>query len=359
MSLTVTVQKGHDFSSGNVTRAALNAGAVPTVAVTGSVGTSELGTNVVTATELADDAVTTSHILNVNVTEPKIADNAVSLDKLAHFGSKGAMLKIGDTAEADTVVPESLDCKGSGKILLGTGTDVLSLASSGGYIATSDTIAANTPESHVAIAPAGFTSPATEPATALLTVRDGSLPVSTLRTNKVGGENVPGVVTFNNSGVPTAFAVNEADKVLVSTTTGIALQTRYKIVDHGAWAAGNRWIRTAHGLGVRPTSIEFYLECITHDDGHQYAVGDRVYNPQDMHSTTNYGFTIQADATYVIVHSLTSGTGMEIAKKCGGNTSVIDAAGDPTGATHTGTDAGVFALETYAANFKAVTRVSI
>jgi hypothetical protein len=42
MSLTVTVQKGHDFSSGNVTRAALNAGAVPTVSVTGAVGTTEL-----------------------------------------------------------------------------------------------------------------------------------------------------------------------------------------------------------------------------------------------------------------------------------------------------------------------------
>jgi len=42
MGLNITVQKGHDFSSGNVTRAALNAGATPTIAVTGSVGASEL-----------------------------------------------------------------------------------------------------------------------------------------------------------------------------------------------------------------------------------------------------------------------------------------------------------------------------
>ena len=31
MGLSITVQKGHDFSSGNVTRAALNAGATPTI----------------------------------------------------------------------------------------------------------------------------------------------------------------------------------------------------------------------------------------------------------------------------------------------------------------------------------------
>lgn len=56
MSLTVTVQKGHDFSSGNVTRAALNAGAVPTVAVTGSVGTTELDDASVTSAKLATGA---------------------------------------------------------------------------------------------------------------------------------------------------------------------------------------------------------------------------------------------------------------------------------------------------------------
>ena len=56
MSLTVTVQKGHDFSSGNVTRAALNAGATPTVAVTGSVGATELAANAVTSTVLKSDS---------------------------------------------------------------------------------------------------------------------------------------------------------------------------------------------------------------------------------------------------------------------------------------------------------------
>ena len=348
MSLTVTVQKGHDFSSGNVTRAALNAGAVPTVAVTGSVGTSELAADAITAAELADDAVTTSHILDVNVTEPKIADNAVSLDKLAHFGSKGAMLKIGDTAEAATVVPESLDCKGSGKILLGTGTDVLSLASSGGYLDTSETIAVNTPESHVAIAPATFTSPATEPATALLTVRDGSLPVSTLRTNKVGGENVPGVVTFNNSGVPTAFAVNEADKVLASTTTGVALKVRDKLIPVGTGILTG-WIRKEHELGsITPSSVKVYLECITTDiTNHGYSIGDRIYING---GSDQLAFHVSADDTYVIVQVFHNSNDLEFPKKYGGAT--------PSSGVNTGTEVAQWEWVTYYNNFKIQALVS-
>ncbi len=83
MSLTVTVQKGHDFSSGNVTRAALNAGAVPTVAVTGSVGTTEIADGAITNAKLATDAVQGSDIEALAVSEAKLAADAVTLEKLA------------------------------------------------------------------------------------------------------------------------------------------------------------------------------------------------------------------------------------------------------------------------------------
>jgi hypothetical protein len=83
MSLTVTVQKGHDFSSGNVTRAALNAGAVPTVAVTGSVGTTEIIDGAITNAKLATDSVTEVKILNGVVTVDKLGVDAVTLAKLA------------------------------------------------------------------------------------------------------------------------------------------------------------------------------------------------------------------------------------------------------------------------------------
>lgn len=82
MSLTVTVQKGHDFSSGNITRAALNAGAVPTVAVTGSVSTTEMIDGAVTADKLAADAVSNVKIENLAVTEAKLGAASVGLGKL-------------------------------------------------------------------------------------------------------------------------------------------------------------------------------------------------------------------------------------------------------------------------------------
>jgi hypothetical protein len=84
MSLTVTVQKGHDFSSGNITRATLNAGAVPTVAVTGSVSTTELVNAAVTADKLATDAVENAKIKDLAVTTTKLAADAVTLAKLAN-----------------------------------------------------------------------------------------------------------------------------------------------------------------------------------------------------------------------------------------------------------------------------------
>jgi hypothetical protein len=83
MSLTVTVQKGHDFSSGNVTRAALNAGAVPTVAVTGSVGTTEIIDGAVTNAKVATDAVDSNEIKALAVVEAKLGADAVTREKLA------------------------------------------------------------------------------------------------------------------------------------------------------------------------------------------------------------------------------------------------------------------------------------
>jgi hypothetical protein len=82
MSLTVTVQKGHDFSSGNVTRAALNAGAVPTVAVTGSVSTTELIDGAITTDKLGTDSVEEAKIKDLAVTAGKLGAGSVVLGKL-------------------------------------------------------------------------------------------------------------------------------------------------------------------------------------------------------------------------------------------------------------------------------------
>ena len=60
MGLAVTVQRGHNFSTGEINRAALNNGATPTISITGSVGISELGQNSVNDSKIASGA-------NINV----------------------------------------------------------------------------------------------------------------------------------------------------------------------------------------------------------------------------------------------------------------------------------------------------
>lgn len=100
MSLTVTVQKGHDFSSGNVTRAALNAGAVPTVAVTGSVGTTEVIDGAITNAKLATDSVTEVKILDGAVTVDKLGADAVTLAKLADASVTSANLLVDNNASS-------------------------------------------------------------------------------------------------------------------------------------------------------------------------------------------------------------------------------------------------------------------
>ena len=56
MSLKVSVTKNHNFSSGLVTRAALNAGATPTVSITGSVDTAEIADSAITNAKVASNA---------------------------------------------------------------------------------------------------------------------------------------------------------------------------------------------------------------------------------------------------------------------------------------------------------------
>jgi hypothetical protein len=217
MSLTVTVQKGHDFSSGNITRAALNAGAVPTVAVTGSVGSTELAAGSVTATAIADDAVTTSSILDANVVTSKIADNAVGLTKLSDYsGEKGALIKTGDTANPGTVIPEVFSTKATGKILIGTGTDLLSLGHDPDPV-DDDTTTEDQPSSHVGIA----VNAATPPTGVLLTIRDYAIKAVKLAKNKVADVLTPGIIVYDGNGVPSVLAsTGTAGRVL--TTNGTA-----------------------------------------------------------------------------------------------------------------------------------------
>lgn len=112
MGLNVTVQKGHDFSSGNVTRAALNAAATPTIAITGSIS----------GTELADNSVTNAKIpagANIDISKLQLTSNNLII---GDENDKASALAPDGSSSGPTTGKELLVNTGTGFALKGTGT---------------------------------------------------------------------------------------------------------------------------------------------------------------------------------------------------------------------------------------------
>ena len=179
MPLTVTVQKGHDFSSGNVTRAALNAGAVPSVAITGAVGLTELSDSAVTSAKLATDAVESDKIKALAVTEGKLANDAVALTKIKALTGQGKLIVGGSGGD-----PEELDAKTSNNLLIGNGTTLVSLP-------------LDTSNSDISVAQDG-----TDIA---ITISNDKVTV-----DKIAHQSDPGVLAYGASGVPEAVTTSNS-----------------------------------------------------------------------------------------------------------------------------------------------------
>jgi len=306
MSLTVTVQKGHDFSSGNVTRAALNAGAVPTVAVTGSVGTSELAADSVTATELKDDsstdsnrAVTTDHIRDGAITEAKLADDAVAISKIKALTKVGNVI-IGGTSGN----PEELDAAGSNKLLIGNGTTLLSLP-------------VDSSNSDIT-----FTQDGTD---IVLSIAAGKVTVG-MHSNTTSTN--PGLLAYGSGGVAEQISTATAGQVPISqgASAAPAFKAHHKVVPisativEGSWMTGAHGITTATGTTNHPHLVAWYYECTVTEHG--YAVGDRIYSwgkeydPSSSRTHSHYvdgsnvGIYLNSEIGRPYVFHKTTGTGV-------------------------------------------------
>ena len=276
MSLTVTVQKGHDFSSGNVTRAALNAGATPTVAVTGSVGPTEIAADAVSSTELADDAstdsnraVTTNHIRDLAVTEGKLANGAVALTKIKTLTGQGKLIVGGSGG-----TPEELDAKTSNNLLIGNGAALVSLP-------------LDTSNSDISVAQDG-----TDIA---ITISNDKVTV-----DKIAHQTNPGVLAYGASGVPEAATTADSGKILVTQGSAVpAYKTHHKIVEVANPAPTGEVATTkAHGVTGAPLLLGFYWECIDATDPLGYAGGDRVFLYNDLEEAHLHA---SIDGTNIIV----------------------------------------------------------
>lgn len=271
MSLTVTVQKGHDFSSGNVTRAALNAGAVPTVAVTGSVGTTELDDASVTSAKVATGAgVELSKLAGQTADNILLVGTSVgSPDKKAikSLPGKGdAFIKEVDgkaeiTPSDGTIVANKLLTTTDDNIVLGLATE-LTTVSVDDYVIVHDTDA--TEEGVVRLKKAkvnalqnvgttqyvgsNITVTGSSPSYTVPVDMDGA-PFQSVELSTTGGSNVYYNFTFTNKPIDGGTAIKTVTVRIKNTSGG----TVYYGSSSEAWPDGFNWPEYASNSG--PTSI--------------------------------------------------------------------------------------------------------
>jgi hypothetical protein len=281
MGLSITVQKGHDFSSGNVTRAALNAGATPTIAITGSVGASEIAASSINDAQIKDDA-------DILVAKLKLAHNNIVIG--------------GSDNNASVLAPNSAglestnnDVEGNVGFLCDDGAafSILrtDLNTAGGHVGIKKTGGAlkliiNTgivDGNH--LASSVFDGETVERNNAAIRVKDGGISVTKLKAYKDSDDNVKsGFLTYGVGG--TAKVLESTGSSQVALTGGangdFSLKTFNKVVPISTtivldtWMTGAHGITTATGTTNHPHLVAWYYECTITEQG--YAVGDRVYD---------------------------------------------------------------------------------
>jgi len=278
MSLTVTVQKGHDFASGNVTRAALNAGATPTVSVTGAVGSTEIAEDAVTATELQDDAstdgnraVTTNHVRDLAITEAKLANDAVALTKIKTFSGQGRLIVGGSGGN-----PEELQHTASGNLLIGTGSTCLSLP-----LDSNSDVTITEDNSDI-----------------LISLADNKVTPAKIAHDE---DSNPGFLAYGASGAPLAVTTANTGQILLTQGAAApALKYHNKVVTISDPLVTGAWVTATHGITCTGTNyphlINWYYEC--KETEHGYVAGDRVYPIGSRDYDDHFG-NVYIDATTI------------------------------------------------------------
>jgi len=170
MSLNVTVTPGHTFTdSETVNTAKLNAAATPTVSVSGSIDSSELGASSVDTTQLAAGAVDPSKMGESTLT-PSAPGGGVTMDP-SSYNKKGVILASGAINNTPTGQFEELWAGQPNSFLIGHATE-LDGTWTGDWSLKSKTLHAN---SSVYVSQQDEGSDSTPNNTFTLQVRDGSI----------------------------------------------------------------------------------------------------------------------------------------------------------------------------------------
>lgn len=219
---------GHDHDGVNSKTlspaAVIGAGSVGTSAVIDlAVTTGKLAADAVTGAKLADAAVDSEHIVAGSIDTAHIANDQVTNDKLANI-TRGS-IKVGGASDA----PTDLAAKDSGKILVGDGTDLKSVAVSGD-VTLANTGAVTIGAAKITTAMLGLTT--TPNAKAIAAAHAAAIPVTG---NGIVALTIANAAETNTLAVPT-FAGQEitiaADTLAGSGTRAVTVATDYDTGGH-------------------------------------------------------------------------------------------------------------------------------
>jgi hypothetical protein len=302
MPLTVTVEANESFPANEaVTLAKLRNAAKPSVAISGSVG--------------ADD------LTNNSVKQSYIQNDAVSLDKLAHFTSSGSTQGRGyiiTSGSGSDGAPVELYAGGTKAIMAGDNSNNLvsrtlqewdSGARTGSMVSLVDlnsnanfglTVNANAITStELADNAVGNDNIA---ATSIVAGTNSDASVIGKIANQAGAKS--GVLAFDGSDSGKMKELIEPAQYQVLAGNGPSAEMGWRYINKvlgpiNLVDAANTEYSAAHGLpsGVKPTMVDIFLECVTGEQG--YVAGQRIYGASSCFMNENAFFRTWLDGDNV------------------------------------------------------------
>ena len=294
MAVTATVTPGKVFGDADViTKETLNQLGQPTISIDGSVGSLALADGSVTGAKIAGDA-------------------AIALTQLEPI-ARGKII-VGNSSADGAIV----DANDTGKILVGDGTDLNSVAVSGDVTLASSgavTIADNAVQVAMLHTDVAASAGGLEKAVGGIQIKDDGIdPIA-----KITGhaDRIGQLISYDDSGDPEYVDKGTEGQILRADSDGLPkFVLRYKAVDMGELPTVDGVLSaTNHELGYTPTHASWYIEKVTAgtDEDTGYSQGDRIVGTHEAED-----IRLWMNATQVGGYLNESGNGLNIRKKSDG-----------------------------------------
>jgi hypothetical protein len=326
---TVTVTANEDFPDNTpITRAMLKNAATPQVALTGTIGNSDLSNGVITGNKISATAniehtklQITQSCMVAGVASGKVIaldPDAASGDIYSSSNTSGTKAYVNGGVDGDSgnkrarfavsrgTNPNEWACLGTttsvgGDVMIDVTNNALKLT------IQNDSIEGSMINSGIGGTAADDFTPTIGVSNDRLVVLDNSIGLAPLA--HVGANYYGSVIAFTDNGSPAYVPKGAAGAFLTSNgNSNPTWQTLYTDFNMGTAPSGAKTVRIKHGLGSTPTDLKWYVKNTSSANNNTtgfYKLGAIVYPANFMKD--NYGINFAADDTF-ITYSQESGS---------------------------------------------------